>query len=47
MEGCYGEEGKEGESGQKDETPQEEVEFKGYAAPRGPGESRGLLPLWR
>jgi len=46
MEGCYGEEGKEGESGEKDETPEEEVEFKGYAAPRGPGESRGLLPLW-
>ena len=33
MEGCYGEEGKEGESGQKNETPEEEVEFQGYAAP--------------
>ncbi len=42
MEGCYGEEGKEGESGQKNENPEEEVAFRGYAARGGPGESWGL-----
>jgi hypothetical protein len=42
MESCHGEEGKED---QKNKSPEEEVEFEGYAALGGPGESWGLWLL--